>query len=386
MGDFVFNLSSNLIVGTDILISLGDYVSKYGTRFMLILDPTFKDVDLLVRVKESLEQKSLRLFSFDGIKKSPDTDTVLRCLKLASAAHVDGVIVLGGIVTCSIAKAVASLYNEKNTIYSYLEGQPITEKPLPLIQIPTVCNNPFIFTNTLYLTDSRRRTVSALKCYDDVASLVLFDSSVYKKLSLNALRLAIFSGLSLAVDAYISRRANFFSDALLKKAISLFVLALNQDHDKIIGQSIEETLTQAGILSAMAFKSSSVGLAAAVSIVANGKYNASVSSVLAIMLIAVLQDAVSSNLFKVSEIAFLFLEGKKTDVSNENLEEFSLKGIEALKEKMLGLELPTKMSNLNLALEDMTSVAEEILTLDFINYIPRLLTSLDALEIIKRLY
>ena len=166
----------------------------------------------------------------------------------------------------------------------------------------------------------------------------------------------------------------------------MFVLALNQDHDKIIGQSIEETLTQAGILSAMAFKSSSVGLAAAVSIVANGKYNASVSSVLAIMLIAVLQDAVSSNLFKVSEIAFLFLEGKKTDVSNENLEEFSLKGIEVLKEKMLGLELPTKMSNLNLALEDMTSVAEEILTLDFINYIPRLLTSLDALEIIKRLY
>lgn len=83
---------------------------------------------------------------------------------------------------------------------------------------------------------------------------------------------------------------------------------------------------------------------------------------------------------------FFFLEGKKTDVSNENLEEFSLKGIEALKEKMLGLELPTKMSNLNLALEDMTSVAEEILTLDFINYIPRLLTSLDALEIIKRLY
>ena len=56
MGDFVFNLSPSLIAGADVLISLGDHVSKYGFRFMLIVDPAFKDMELLVRIKQSLEQ------------------------------------------------------------------------------------------------------------------------------------------------------------------------------------------------------------------------------------------------------------------------------------------------------------------------------------------
>ena len=131
MGDFVFNLSPNLVAGADILISLGDYVSKYGSRFMLIVDPAFKDVELLVRIKQSLEQKSLKLFSFDGMQRTADSETVVRALRLAQVAHVDGVIALGDVITCSIAKSVASLYNETKPIYNYLEGEIITEAPIP---------------------------------------------------------------------------------------------------------------------------------------------------------------------------------------------------------------------------------------------------------------
>ena len=159
MSDFVFNLSPNLIVGTDVILSLGEHVVKYGSRFMLIQDPSFKDVELLVKIKQSLEQKSIKLFGFDGIKKSSDTETVLRALKLAEVAHVDGIIALGDTVTCSIAKAVACLYNETKPIYRCFEGETVNASPLPLVQIPTDCDNPFLFGNSIYLTDSRERAV-----------------------------------------------------------------------------------------------------------------------------------------------------------------------------------------------------------------------------------
>ena len=69
-----------------------------------------------------------------------------------------------------------------------------------------------------------------------------------------------------------------------------------------------------------------------------------------------------------------------------NLEELSLKGIEAVRQRLLSIELPSKIASLDLALEDMTSVSEEVLKLDFMNYIPRPLTSNDVLEIIKKAF
>lgn len=384
MGDFVFNLSPNLIAGADVLISLGDHVSKYGFRFMLIVDPAFKDMELLVRIKQSLEQKSLKLFSFDDIKKTADTETIAHALRLAQVAHVDGVIALGDVVTCSVAKAVVSLYNEKKPIYNYLEGEPLTEVSIPLIQIPTTCNNPFIFTNTVYVSDSRSRVLCSLKCKTGICSLVLFDSNIYKKLSLNALRLMIFSALTIAFEAYISKRSNFFSDALIKKAIYLYILALNPEHDRIIGQSVEETMCQAAVLLAMGVKSSNVGFASAIALTSNGKYDVDISSMLTVLSSFVLEDAISSNLSKVAEFFQIFLDEDKS--LGTDLEEISLKGVEVLRQKLLSIELPSKIASLDLVLEDMTSVAEEALKLDFMNYIPRPLTSNDVLEIIKKAF
>ena len=384
MGDFVFNLSPNLVAGADILISLGDYVSKYGSRFMLIVDPAFKDVELLVRIKQSLEQKSLKLFSFDGMQRTADSETVVRALRLAQVAHVDGVIALGDVVTCSVAKSVASLYNETKPIYNYLEGEIITEAPIPLIQIPTVCNNPFLLTNVVYICDSRSRMLCGIKCKSDVCSLVLFDSNIYKKLSLNALRMMVFSAFTIAFEAYISRRSNFFSDALIKKAIYLYILALDPDHDKIVGQTVEETMCQAGVLLAMGVKSSNVGFASAIALTTNGKYDVDISSMLCVLSSFVLEDAVTSNLAKVAEFSQIFLRADR--LVEVNLEELSLKGIEAVRQRLLSIELPSKIASLDLALEDMTSVSEEVLKLDFMNYIPRPLTSNDVLEIIKKAF
>ena len=384
MGDFVFNLSPNLVVGADVLISLGDYASKYGSRFMLIVDPSFKDMELLVRIKQSLEQKSLKLFSFDGIQKTADAETVSRALRLAQVAHVDGVIALGDMLTCFVAKVVASLYNETDSVYSYLDGKVITEASIPLIQIPTSCNDPFLFTDMAYICDSRNRRLYEIKCKPSVCTLVLFDSNVYKKLSLNAINLMIFSALTVAFEAYISRRSNFFSDALIKKAISLYIVAINPEHDSIVGQSIEDTICQAAVLLAMGGKSSNVGFASAIALTTNGKYNVDIASMLTVLSSFVIEDAITSNLSKVADFSQSFLRSENP--VDMTLEELSFKCVEAIRQRLLNDELPSKIASLDLALEDMTGVAEDTLRFDFMNYIPRSLTSNDVLEIIKKAF
>ncbi len=379
MSSFVFNLSPNIIAGTDVLISLGESVAKYGSKFMLIADPRFKNAEVLVKIKQSLEQKGLKLFSFDSIGKCPDSETVVRALKIGKAACVDAVVVVGDVVACTVARAVVALYNQADSIYNYLEGVALDEEPIPLIQIPTTSDNPFLFDKTIYLTDSRNRKIATLRVANELSSCVFVDSSVFKNLSLNSLRLMVFSSIAASIDGYVSRKANFFSDALLKKAIALFVLALEPEHDRMVGQTVEETISQAFVLEAMALSSSEQGISVATALLCNAKYETQFASLQTIMLGVVLQDSIHSNLEKVQEVAKLF--GAELDFGNgdASLSEF-------IKEKMLSLELPVKIESLGLALDDMTAVAEDILKLDFINYIPRAMASLDILELLKKVY
>jgi len=384
MTDFVFNLSPKIISGVDVLLSLGETVSTYGSRFMLILDSSFKDVEIVMKIKQSLEQRGLNLFSFDVVKNSPDTETVLRVLKLAEAAHIDGVVVVGDVVACTIAKAVALLYKEKKTIYNYLEGEPIKEEALPLIQIPTTCNNPFLLTSSIYITDSRNRTISLLKSRENISPVVVFDSNVLKSVSLNKMREMIFSSVAIVVDAYISRRSNFFSDALLKKALQLLSFALDAEHDSLVGKTVEEAITQATVLTSIALSNSSLGLATAISTIGNGRYDISFASFLHIMLPHILSDSITSNLQKIAEVVSIFT--KDNFDNTVDLESKTLEGIEIISKNLLALELPVKLRSLDLTLDDLSGMAEAILGVDFINYIPRSMTSLDVLEILKKAY
>ena len=141
---------------------------------------------------------------------------------------------------------------------------------------------------------------------------------------------------------------------------------------------------QAFVLEAVAQASSSVGVAVATSTVCNGKYGISFSASQAIMLREVLRDSIHSNLKKVAEVAELFY--KSGDALNENLESLVVETCKKIQDQMLNLELPAKIESLELDVDDMTCVAEAVLKLDFVNYIPRAMTSLDILELLKKAY
>ena len=194
----------------------------------------------------------------------------------------------------------------------------------------------------------------------------------------------IFSALTIAFETYISRRSNFFSDALIKKAISLYIVAINPEHDSIVGQSIEDTICQAAVLLAMGGKSSNVGFASAIALTTNGKYNVDIASMLTVLSSFVIEDAITSNLSKVADFSQSFLRNENP--VDMTLEELSYKCVEVIRQRLLNDELPSKIASLDLALEDMTGVAEDTLRFDFMNYIPRSLTSNDVLEIIKKAF
>ena len=383
MADFVFKLSPNIILGNYSLARIGEEAAELGNNFMLIADPLFTEQGIAEKIKTSLEAKNISLFIFDGFWKSPDSSTIERALHLARGARVHGIIACGGLITCAIGRAVAALYNTDEPIYKYIEGEPITEKPLPLIQIPASFNDPFIFGSTSYITDARNKNVCLLKLHDSVCRPVIFDPNIFADFAPNAITAMIFAGINLAFESYTSTKSNFFSETILGKAIELFLIALNPNHENLIGKSREELAVQAACLTAMGTASSSPGAGTAIALAVSGRYEISDALVSTILLPHIVTDTVSSNMAKTAAVARMLGEESPT---GSDAAEVSKRGIEELRKRIAASDLPVRLKDIELTIESLVSAAEDASKLSFMNYTPRPMSNHELFEIIKQAF
>ena len=89
MADFVFKLSSKVILGNYSLARIGEEVVKFGNNFMFVVDPFFEDMGLVDKVRKSLEEKNISLFVFNGFEQTADSEVIERALSLARGAHIN---------------------------------------------------------------------------------------------------------------------------------------------------------------------------------------------------------------------------------------------------------------------------------------------------------
>lgn len=383
MADFVFKLSSKVILGNYSLARIGEEAVKFGNHFMFIADPFFEDMGLVDKIKKSLEEKGISLFVFNGFEQTADSEVVERALSLARGAHIRGVIACGDMTACAIGRAIAALYNEDKSIYRYIEGEPITAESLPLIQIPTTCNDPFLFGSSSFIIDSRSRTVNILKIKENICDLVIFDSNTYAGLAPNAMTAMIFAGLGATFEAYISTKVSFLSETILGKAVEFFLIASDPSHEKLIGIPREELVAQAACMSAIGIAASAPGLGTAIALAAGGKYRIASQLIATILLPHVIEDAISSNLTKTVAVARMLGE---TMIEGGDAAEVSKRGVEEIRRRLAEANLPIRLKDIDLTIESLVPVAEDAARLSFMNYNPRPMANHDIFEIIKQAF
>lgn len=383
MADFIFKLSPNIILGNYSLARIGEEAIKFGSNFMFVVDPFFKNTDIVEKVKSSLDSKGISIFVFDGFSKTADSDVIERALSLARGACINGVITCGDMTACTVGRAIAALYNEEKSVYYYLEDLQITKPALPLIQIPTSCNDPFLFGTSTFIIDSRNRSVNLLKVQEGLCKLIIFDSNIYSGLAPNAMTAMIFAGLATAFEAYISTKVSFFSETVLGKSIEIFLISLNPEHEKTIGTPREELAAQAACLAAIGEASSAPGLGTAISISASGRYKASSELVSTILLPYVINDSITARLTKTLAVAKMLGE---TMPMGGDAAEVSRRGVEEIRRLIAEANLPVRLKDIGLTIEALVPVAEDASKLNFMNYNPRPMSSHDIFEIIKKAF
>ena len=188
--------------------------------------------------------------------------------------------------------------------------------------------------------------------------------------------------LCMAIEAYISQKANFFSDMFVEKGLELLSFAMNGATSLDITTPEEELLSQAGCLISLAASCSSLGLSSLLALSINSKYRLNKSLVTAILLPYAMEDVAKYKSAKLEKLAHTM----KIIPDNVEHEEAITSFIEYVRQYMAKANLPTRLKDLQLTIEQLSLCVENISKIDIFSKLPRSMSTDDLFDFIKLAY
>lgn len=382
MADFSFKISPNIILGAYSSSRIGQFVHDWGTRYMLILDPVLNENKTGEKIGKSLSDRGIEYFVFDEIPSSPDTETIARALKLAKEAHLHGVLAVGGMKAASVGRAVCALYNENHDIYDFVDGAQPTTAPLPFVCVPTTIRDPFLFVDRNPVVDARSRQIKLIKLQAGLCKLAVFDPNMLVSLTENQMASMSLQTLCIACECYISQKANFFSDTIVEKAVEMLGNGLDGFATKNTTVSKDQYLLQGGSLASLAAGCSSIGAASLIASAIHARFKVSRALTTTILFPYILEDAAKYKTDKIARLARILKVS--SDATDDDIAVVNF--AENIRNRIALANLPARLKDLSISIDDLSLAAEEAAQLEYINTMPRSMTADDFFDLIKQAY
>ena len=382
MADFTFRISPNIVLGSYTVSRLGEFAVQYGKRCMLVLDPALKQTPSAEQIMQSLKDRGIEFFVFEELADGATTMAIQKAVVLARQSHVQCVVGAGGGRAMNVARAVAAIFYEASGIYEFAEGKAVGAEPLPLICLPTTTRDPFVFTDGIPITDSRAAKIRLVKARNGLCRLVLFDPNLTTTLDDKQTAAITLETLCLASEAYLSQKANFFSDMIAEKSVSLLGAATDKSKPATDTTPTEELLTQGGCMASLAVAASALGAASLLALCISARFKADRALVTAILFPYVLEDCATFKSDRVAALAHM-LNATQADSAPEAAASDLVRHIRG---RLAEASLPANLKDLNLAMEQLALAAEDAGKLEYVNALPRSMTSDDLFALIKKAY
>lgn len=256
-----FVLPRRLFVGGGSVSQLGSVLQSLGRRRPLIVtDGVLKSNGALARVEASLDQAGIQSECFSETIPDPTSESVDRLARRLASGTFDSMVAVGGGSPMDTAKAAGALheFGGKMTDYKVPFQQDGELTKTPIVAIPTTAGTGSEATRFTVVTDSEtgEKNLYAGAAFVPAAAIVDYELTLTCPWRLTAD--TGIDALCHAVEAYVSRRRNWFSDALALEAVGAIGAKLRKacHGEPAAREAMMLAATQAGI----AFSNSSVTL------------------------------------------------------------------------------------------------------------------------------
>lgn len=249
-----------LRIGAGASSQLADVLSEMGLlRPLLVSDPFMLQCGYVDKIADGLKEANLAFGLFTDCVPDPTTDSIAAAMASWQQGSYDSVVALGGGSSIDTAKALAVLAVHGGKMRDYKAPNPVPVG-VPIIAIPTTAGTGSEATRVTVVTDTQ--TQEKMMCLGvglmPTAALVDYELTMSMPYRLTAD--TGIDSLCHAMEAYVSRKANTFTDTIALASMSAIAanirIACDNPEDKAAREAMMLAATQGG----MAFSNSSVTL------------------------------------------------------------------------------------------------------------------------------
>lgn len=229
-------------------------------RPLIITDRMMVELGYAGRIQNALADTGLYADVFSDTVPEPTVASIQAGVETARGGGYDSIIALGGGSPIDSAKAIGILAKHGGEMRDYKFPRNVTEAGLPIIAIPTTAGTGSEVTRFTIITDEKsdEKMLCVGAGFMPVAALVDFELT----LSLPP-RVTADTGidaLTHAIEAYVSKKANLFSDAQALAAMRLIGPNLRRVYAQGDDRVAREAVMLGSTLAGLAFSSASVAL------------------------------------------------------------------------------------------------------------------------------
>jgi alcohol dehydrogenase class IV len=249
-----------LRVGARAVNDVADVAATLGVaRPLIVTDPFMVANGTADRVLTTLTDRGLCAALFSETVPDPTTDSLAAGVAEITAHQADLLIALGGGSSIDTAKALALLSTQGGHMRDYKAPRINLGPALPVVAIPTTSGSGSEATQFTIITDdnSEKMLCTGLG-FLPVAAIIDFELTE----SMPA-RLTADTGVDAlchAIEAFVSRKANPFSDAMALAAITAIGRNLRRAYADGSDREAREAMMLASLQAGIAFSNSSVTL------------------------------------------------------------------------------------------------------------------------------
>jgi alcohol dehydrogenase len=250
-----------LQIGADAASKVVEVINSLGCyRPIILTDKTMVElgyVEVLLAQFNDYEQLP---DVFDNTIPEPTVASIILALKKVKSEPYDCIIALGGGSPIDSAKAVAVLARLGGEIKDYKFPHIQTQPGLPVIAIPTTAGTGSEVTKFTIITD--QDTDEKMLCAGPgfMPAAALIDYTLTLSLPPRTTADTGIDALTHAIEAYVSKKANLYSDSQALAAMKLLAPNLREAYRNGKNRASREAMMLGATLAGLAFSNASVAL------------------------------------------------------------------------------------------------------------------------------
>jgi alcohol dehydrogenase len=362
---------------------LAELLERHGRRVLLVTDEHLCSTPGFRTVTAALASANARVRIISDILPEPTVDAIENAFERTKDEMPQIVVGVGGGSVIDVAKAICILFANEGPISRYDGLDIYTNRPLPLIAIPSTAGTGSEMSTSLNATDTRRNAKLSIRHRWNRATVAILDPNIISGIPRSVAIFPAIDAVTHALEAYVSREANPLSDAYSLEALRLCGENFEQFLADTSNLEHAQAMQIAAALAGVAFSSARTGYVHCLARAIGGRIKIAHGHACALALPAIVEFNAPCASRRLADVSRLLVPKREVPGKLDNETE----AVSALVEYVRGLasrfDFPSKLSSLGLTAADLPAMGAYAGELRYERWNPRPATQIELTRLME---